>query len=111
MAIRAGRKDRVIVVLRAAAVDDGFAQRPGEPVAIARLLAERADLSDGERLRGGIDVAERLVRFRVRASRAARGIRPSDQVRCDGVLHDLVGIKETEGRHGLELTARAKVAG
>ena len=106
--MRAGQRDRRVEVLRADLVDTGYGTEPGEPAVLLAVWAERADVSDGERFANGIEAAEITARFRVLACDATRGIRPSDRLRCEGREFDVVGVKEIEGRTGLEITVRAR---
>lgn len=109
MTIRAGDLDRRVTFLRAAPVDDGLANRPGVFSPIGTVWASRKDMSDGERLRAGMVLADSVARFVVRASIFSRGILTSDRLQCDGREYDILGIKEVEGRAGLELTARVRL--
>lgn len=107
--IRAGDLDRRVTFLRAASVDDGVASRPGAYEPIGTVWASRKDVSDAERLRSGMVLADLVSRFVIRASSFSRGILTSDRLRCDGREYDILAIKEVEGRAGLELTGRARV--
>lgn len=106
--LRAGLRDRLVEVLRAEIVDDGFGTHPGLPGVFTSFWAERADVSDGERFANGIDAAVLSTRFRTLSTVTSRQVRISDTLRCDGRDFDIVGVKEIEGRAGLEITANAR---
>lgn len=109
--MNAAAMDRRMQVMRAAIVDDGFQQRAGDfAVHGSPIWAERRDMSDGEAQRMGQVVGSLTTRFRVRSSTFSRGITSADQLVCDGVTFEISGIKQTDGRAGLEITATAKVA-
>lgn len=106
--MRAGPLDRRLEILRAALVDDGFAQVPGAPVVIGEVWASKRDISDAERFKDGAADAAITTRFQVRWSTFAAAIRPSDTLQCEGRTYGIAGIKEIGRREGLEITARAE---
>jgi head-tail adaptor len=108
--MRAGDLDRRVQVLRAAAVDDGLQSRPGDFVAHGGpVWASRRDVSDGEAQRMGTEAGTLTSRFQIRRSRFADGITIRDRLTCDGLTYEIVGIKQIDGRAGLEITATARV--
>lgn len=109
--IGAGKRDRRVQFLRAALTDDGFQSRPEAmaPYGTQRWAA-RADLSDTEVQRSGQEVGTLMSRFIVLSCTLTRSLTPADEMTCDGRRWTILGIKETGGRAGLEITARAKVA-
>lgn len=105
---RIGAMDRRIRFERAQSTETGIeAEEIWSPVGGA-VWAQKTDVSDGERWRAGEVAAHVTARFVVRAS-LARGITPADRLVCDGVVYDIVGIKEGPGRRErLEITAAAR---
>jgi SPP1 family predicted phage head-tail adaptor len=104
-----GPLDRLLQFRRYAEVDDGFGMAQfwsdhGDPV-----WAAKADVSDGERWRGGEVAASITTRFLVRWSAFTADLTPKDRLTCDGRQYDIFGIKEGKGRHQwLEITAAAR---
>ncbi|WP_406735888.1 head-tail adaptor protein [Thioclava sp. GXIMD4215] len=112
------RYDRYIQFRRAGRVDDGYretvAWNEEDPAADNLGLPEpaaRADASDGERAAAGWLEAYRVSRFTVRSSAFSRAITPADRLVCDGIVHEILGIKEIGFRDRLEITGQAKVGG
>lgn len=104
-----GALDRRIQFRRATLTDDGFGlveawSDHGEPV-----WAEKKDVSDGERWRAGEVQASITTRFTVRWSSFTADLTPKDRLVCEGVEHDITGIKEFGARRTyLEITAAAR---
>jgi SPP1 family predicted phage head-tail adaptor len=102
--------DRVIQFQRATLVDDGLGQAQvwadhGLPHPV-----EKRDISDGERWRAGEVQAHVTTRFKIRWSPFTADISPRDRLVCEGVVYDIVGIKEIDGRRRwLEMTAAARI--
>lgn len=112
MGLGAGDLDRWVTVLRQDAVPDGYGGAAGEFMELGDPIpAMRRDVKDGERIAAGRLAGELVVRFTVRASTFALGIRRSDRLLCDGIEFAIVAIKEVPGarRAFLEITASAAV--
>lgn len=77
------------------------------------LWAGRQDVSDGEKLAGGQNLAERIVRFRLRAIGHALTITTRDrlQVLPSEAEFDILGIKTMTGARLIEITARERADG
>lgn len=107
--VSAGDLTRRVQFMRALQVDDGFSvaeafQAHGSPV-----WALRSDVSDAERWRAGEVQANIAARFVIRSSAFSRGITPKDRLVCDGLVFDIVGVKEVAGgRAFLEMTCAAR---
>lgn len=113
--VRAGDLDRRIQFLRAAIVDDGYsksetwADEDGPTYHGSVIAAQKTDLSDGEKWRAGEIAATVSARFVVRYSTFTKGITPQDRLECEGVVYEINGIKEGQGRRQwLELTCTAR---
>lgn len=111
--MNAGDLDRRVQVMRAAVSDDGFQTRFGDYQPHGdRQWAAKNDISDREKyIAAGVGrVAE--SRFLLRWSRFSAGIIETDRLVCEGVVFDIVGIKEVGRREGVEITAaRVRDAG
>lgn len=108
--MRAGELDRRIGILRATATADAFNAPVETWSEVLQLWAAKRDVSDGERFRAGAMSAERMTRFQIRWSNAANTITPMDRVKFDGLVYDILAVKELERREGIEITASARVA-
>lgn len=75
---------------------------------IATVWASANPVSDGERLRAGETIADRMVRFQIRYSPDVADVDPRDQVVFDGRTYDISGVKEIGRREGLEITGTAR---
>lgn len=78
----------------------------GAPVSFDRL-AERKDVSDGERFAAGQVGASLMTRFVVLSDADTRGVTPVYRLTHDGATWNILGTKETkDGRnHFIEITA------
>jgi head-tail adaptor len=75
----------------------------------APVWASKADLSDGEKWRGGEVSASVTTRFVLRWSPFTSDISPKDRLICEGVTYEIVGKKEGKGRRQwIELTCAAR---
>ena len=111
MGMKASDFDRRVQVLRSGLVDDGYQTAEGEYRNYgSAIAASRRDISDGEKLASGAVLASLDTRFRVRSSAFTRCILPSDRLRSEGRIFEILGIKEVEGRFALiEITCTARV--
>lgn len=110
MGMNAGQLNRRIQLLRASYTENGAGemiptwQNHGVPI-----FAQRRDVSDAERMRAGAWDNLLVVRFSVRASTFAQGIRRSDRLVHEGVTYQIDGIKEAPSdRSFLEITAKTE---
>jgi head-tail adaptor len=96
---------RRVTVLRAgAAVDDGLQSRPGAEVEAFSRMADRRDVSDGERFRSGEVMAELGTRYTLRADSLTRTITAKDRLREGGVVLQILGVKEAGAGALIEVT-------
>lgn len=107
--MRAGALDRRIQFLRATAVDDGLATRPGSYLPHGDpVWAGRQDIRDGEKVAAGSIYGEVSCRFTVRSTTFTRGITTKD-VLVEGRWHfEIIGLKDLGRRDGIEITATAR---
>lgn len=98
--MRAGSLDREITIERFARTVDGVGKRAETWTAHATVRAQLVQSSTDEFLRDHGETAAKAVIFRVRF---LAGITVADRVRFDGVVFDLVQVKELGRRAGLEL--------
>lgn len=106
--MEAGRLDRRISILRASAVNDEFNQPVETWATLATVWAEAKPVSDGERMKAGQTLADKMIRFTIRYSSTVADVDPRDRITYDGRVFDISGIKEIGRRVGLEITATAR---
>lgn len=111
MALAAGKLDRKIILQRFTETRDSY----NEPVKSWTTLATRSasyePLSDGERFRAGETAANASARFVIRYGSTVSDLNPKDRLTFEGVVHDIVRVKEVGRREGLEITANARADG
>ena len=98
---------RVRVLRPGPATDDGFSAVPGALAPVAELDARRRDISDGERVRGGIPSSRIVARFVVHAG---ADVRRSDVLEHQGQRFEVTGIRALD-RLWVEVSAAAEVGG
>lgn len=84
-------------VLRVSLVDDGFNRVEAWAQVGHAIWAERRDVSDAERLRGGQVAAEIGARFRLRRSALADSITAADRLNVAGVVWQIMGPPKLTG--------------
>lgn len=107
----AGKLDRRVQFLRATLADDGFSKVEVFAPHGARVWAARQDVSDGEKMRGGMMSASIMARFTIRSSSYSRDLTPRDRIDQGGFVWEIVGIKEIGRNSFLEITAQARSDG
>jgi|APHot6391423177_1040244.scaffolds.fasta_scaffold00264_5 head-tail adaptor len=107
MVLNAGSLNRRIQLKRATTTQDDFGgtiyewHDHGPPI-----FARRRDVSDAERLSAAAWDNKLVVRFVVRATAFARGLKRTDMIAHEGVPYGIDGIKEVPDNRGfLEITA------
>ncbi|OPZ42162.1 MAG: hypothetical protein BWY94_02206 [Actinobacteria bacterium ADurb.BinA094] len=95
---------RVAVLRHGPATDDGISVVPGPLAKVAEIDAERRDISDGERMRGGIPSSRIVARFRVHAG---ADVRRADVLEHGGLRFEVTGIKALD-RLWVEVSAAAE---
>lgn len=106
--IAAGELEWVVSIYRRQTLDDGFSSAAGEAVFLTDRWAKKTDVSDGERIAAAAQQQSITSRFLVRFDDVTSAIRASDQIECEGVRYEVVGVKEARGRRvGIEITASA----
>lgn len=109
--ITAQELDRSISVERSTETENDF----NEPVVtwsvVVRVRAKRRDASDGEKVSAGQLGATLMTRFVIRSTVTTRNVLPTDRIRHDDRLWNIIGIKQAdEGRNRfLEITAITSV--
>lgn len=103
--------DRSITVERSMETENEF----NEPVVtwsvFVKVRAKRRDASDGEKVSAGQLGATLMSRFVIRSSVTTRKVLPTDRIRHDDRIWNILGIKQAdEGRNRfLEITAITSV--
>lgn len=108
MGLAAGRLDRRVRLMQARTVKNALNEDVVSWVTLATVYGSKTDVSDGERVRAAEVAAVITTRFVVRYSMTTRQLTPRDRVVLDGLVYDIVGIKEVGRREGLEITANAR---
>lgn len=113
--IRASELNRVVLIRRAIASDDGLSSNTSAPTAVTRQpgdlkrAAKRTDASDGERIRASQNGVTISTRFLVRWEPEIAALTSEDVLICDDEVFHVVGAKEARGRYvGIEITTSAK---
>jgi len=104
----AGRLDRRIAIQRASFSTNALNEKVATWPTVATVWASAMPVSDGERLRTGETISDRMMRFQIRYSAAVADVDPRDRVLFDGRVYDISGVKEIGRREGLEITATAR---
>lgn len=111
MGLAAGPLDRKITLERFTSTVDAY----NEPVKTWATLATRSasyePLSDGERFRAGETAADASARFVIRWSSAVSDLNPKDRLTYEGVVWQILRVKEVGRREGIEITAGARADG
>lgn len=111
MTLAAGKLDRKITIQRFTAATDAH----NEPVKTWATLATRSasyePLSDGERFRAGETAANASARFVIRYSAVVADLDAKDQLVFEGVTHEIVHVKSTGRREGIEITTSVRADG
>lgn len=98
---------RVAVLRPGAPTDDGISVVAGALAKVAEIDARRRDVSDGERLRGGIPSSRIVTRFVVHAG---ADVRRTDVLEQDGLRWEVTGIRALD-RLWVEVSAAAEAGG
>ncbi|PZU77766.1 MAG: head-tail adaptor protein [Sphingomonas sp.] len=106
--MKKGPLNRRVAIFRRAAADDGFSSSPGVPVNIGSRWTEKRDVSDAERFVAASQGLVVTTRFVLKFDSLTSSLKADDQLECEGVRYEVVGIKEVGGRRvGIEITAKA----
>lgn len=103
----AGHLDRRVTIQMVSLIEDPVGGRSETWAEGETVWAKFLPMSDGEKFRGGLVLADRLGWFTVRSSGITRAIKRGDRLVCDGTTWDVVAIKEIGRQRFLEFTARA----
>lgn len=104
----AGLLDRRVTIRRSTSTRDDT-NHPVEAWAdLATVWANAKPVSDGERLRAGETLGDKMMRFTIRYSTTVAAVDPRDRVVFDGRTYDVNGVKEIGRRYMLEITATAR---
>ena len=109
--MRAGDRNRRIVLRRAANATDDYGGRVTVWTTLATVWAEHLAISDGERLRAAQMGASATDRFRVLKGAAWADLSAQDQLTFAGRTYAIDGVKPIENGVGLEITATARSDG
>jgi SPP1 family predicted phage head-tail adaptor len=106
--VKATGRDRLITFRRLGRTFDAY-NRPVEGwTDLVQAWAEKADISDGERMQAAQIGATVTARFRTPYAPVYASIDAKDRIVLDGREYDIKGIKEIGTREGLEFTAAAR---
>ena len=105
----AGKRDRRITIQRATITQDpGSGENVETWGTLATVWAEKADVSDRERLAAGEVQAELTTRFRILYSDTVADVGPTDRVMYAGRTYNIEAVREIGFREGLEISASAR---
>lgn len=106
----AAQYDKRISIWRSELVDDGTATVQGPPAEIGKRWAKKADISDGERMRGGENAQDLTTRWTVRSDSLTRTIAGGDVLQHKGIAYEVKGTKERAEREDeIEITTSARL--
>ena len=109
--MRAGDRNRRIVLRRAANATDDYGGRVTVWANLATVWAQHLPLSDGERVRAAQMGATASDRFRILKGGAWADLDAQDQLIFAGRTYAIDGVKPIENGVGLEITATARSDG
>ena len=109
--MRAGDRNRRIVLRRAANATDDYGGRVSLWTTLATVWAQHLPLSDGERVRAAQAGASATDRFRILKGTAWADLNAQDQLTFAGRTYAIDGVKPIENGVGLEITATARSDG
>ena len=108
--MRAGKRDRRVLLLRrAAAADNGYELVPGDWAALGGRLASVQAVQRSEQGEGAGLVARRLMSFWLLRDSLTRTLTAQDAVQFDGWIYELTGEPLPIGRRDVELLGVAVV--
>lgn len=103
------RLDRRITLERFTyTTDSGSGEQVKTWSTLATVWAAKRDVSDSERVASAEVSAEIGTRFQIRWDSSWSSLNPKDRVVYDGLIYDIVGVKELGRREGLEISAIAR---
>lgn len=109
MPLAAGKLDRRITLQRFTETRDEYNEPVKTWVTLATRWASYEPIRDGEKFSASETMAGLSARFVIRYSAAVADLDPKDRLVFKGVIYEIVGVKETEGRNvGLEITCAAR---
>ena len=101
----AGQLNRKIVITRAAYNKDVMGQSIQTWNTLCTVWARYTPISDAEKVRLVEVYAEMAARFVIRWSSLVSNVDARDRINFDGRVFDIIGVKETERRRWLEISA------
>ena len=105
MPLAAGKLDRRITIQRATITRDAYNEAVQTWADLATVWASYEPVSDGEKFRAGERASAISARFVIRHSSTVADVNPADQLIFKGQVHQILGVKEAEGRGvGIEIT-------
>ncbi len=110
--MRAGDLDRRVTLERATVSQDAMNEDVLTWSPLATVWASYEPVRDGERFRAAETAAGLSARFVIRWSSAVADLTPRDRVMFDGVVHEIVAVKEHGGRRvGIEISCVGRADG
>lgn len=111
MVLAAGKMDRRIRLERFTSALDEYNEPIETWAPLATRWASYEPLSDGEKFSAWETTASVSARFQIRWSRGVADLNPKDRLIFDGVVHEIIRVKEVGRREGLEITTAARADG
>jgi SPP1 family predicted phage head-tail adaptor len=104
----AGARNRRIRIERSVPTVNTLNEQVPNWLLLARVWAEKLDVSDSERVRSAEVSAEITSRFRIKWSSLVEDVNPRDRVVYNNQVYNIVGVKEIGNRDGVEISAEAR---
>lgn len=107
-----GSLDRRVTLERATVSQDAMNEDILTWSPLATVWASHEPVRDGERFRAGETAAGLSARFVIRWSSQVADLNPKDRLIFDGVVHEIVAVKEHGGRKvGIEISCLGRADG
>ena len=103
-----GDLSRRIDILRASTAKDAVGQKIETFTVLTTVWANYTPVSDGEKVCANEVYASLSARFIIRYSTSVASVNAKDRIGFDGRVFDIIGVKETERRRWLEITAATR---
>lgn len=104
----AGKLDRRVLLERFGLTRDPLNNPVEGWTTLATVWASKHDVSDTERLRAAEVGSNLTTRFVIRHSSTVADLNTKDRLTCEGLVYNIVGVKELGRREGIEITAAAR---
>lgn len=105
--MQSGEYDRRIKLERYGLTRNEFNEPIEGWAELSTVWASKKDVSDTERLRSAEVGSIITTRFAIRWSKKVPDLNTKDRLQLNGLIYNIVGVKELGRREGIEITASA----